>query len=208
MASADETIQGETLELENVCPNVDGGDVELMIGIDLNQLITTVTNEFNITMKMAESRIEYARALVQNIDEGLTTYEALVEDTDELTWLVPATLFAAAVLTVAAMFGVILAWRGRSTRKIQNIMSYVVLPLLIATTIACWSVVLMASLGTMVGSDMCTSGTSTGSPDETIQEILGVLNVDPNSTGYKAIQAYTNVSTTVPCLRLSSVVIN
>ncbi len=202
--NATEILKGETLDVESICPNVNVGDLEVVIGIDLNQLIITMTDEFNITTKKSEESLEYVRSLIQNMDDGLVAYDASVVEAEGWLWTIPATLFSVTTLTVVSTLGVIYAWRGKSGQKMQNVMSYVVLPLLMATTVACWIMVLMSSFGTMVGSDVCTSSTSTGSPDETIQQILGILNLNPNTTGFKAVQAYTNVRSS-PAVSISIV---
>ena len=196
ITSANETLQRATFRVEEVCPNVNPGEFEEVLGGDLNALASTVTNEVSLVMEMSEAKVEYVQNLMQSIDGGLVAYETSVETVEGWIWIITATLFAVSVLTIVASMAVILAWKGNAGKQMQNTMSYVVLPLLMAATMACWFIVLMTSLGTMLGSDMCTASTSEGSPDETIQQILAISPLDPNSTEFKAALSYTNVSHT------------
>lgn len=192
ITSANETLQGATLRVEEVCPNVNAGEFEEVLGVDLNALVATVTDEFALVMEISEAKVEYVQDLLQSIDGGLVAYETSVETVEGWIWMIPATLFAVSVLTIVASMAVLLAWKGNAGKKMQNTMSYVILPLLMAATIACWIIVLVTSLGTMLGSDMCTGSTSEWSPDETIQQILAISSIDPNSTELKAALSYTN----------------
>lgn len=194
ITSANETLKDGTVRVEDVCPNVSPGEFYEVLGVDLNALVVTVTNEFSLVTEMSEAKIEYVQNLLQSIDEGIGAYETSVETVEGWIWIMPATLFAVSVLTIVASTAVILAWKGNAGKKMQNTMSYIVLPLLMAATMSCWFIVIMTSLGTMLGSDMCTSGTTEGSPDETIQQILAVAPIDHNSTELKVALWYTNVS--------------
>ena len=55
MTSANETLQRATLRVEEVCPNVDPGEFEEVLGVDLNVLVSTVTNEFSIVMQIGRA---------------------------------------------------------------------------------------------------------------------------------------------------------
>lgn len=194
IASATETVKGATLDVGAICPDVNATEFTERIGIDLNELISSIANEYDSMTEISQKDIEFVRALLFDLEEGLIAFENSVEETNNLLWMIPAVLFSVSILTAVAMLGVLLVWRGKSGQKIQNFMSYVVLPLLMATALACWIILIFASLGTMLGSDVCTSSTSNGSPDETVQQILDVLNLDRNSTAFKVASAYTNVS--------------
>jgi hypothetical protein len=194
ISSASELVQSVQLDAKVLCPNIDPNEFEALIGIDLNELVSSITSEYDSMTSTSEENIKFVRDLLHRLEEGLVSFENSVTETEEWLWMIPAILFTVSVLTALATLGVLLAWRGKSGKKVQNTMSYFVLPLMMAATIACWSIVIFSSLGTMVGSDVCTASTSEGSPDETIQQILDVLNLDSNSTAFKAATAYTNVS--------------
>jgi hypothetical protein len=194
ISSASELVQSVTLDAETFCPGIDNNEFEARIGIDLNELINSITKDYDSMMGTSQENIDFVHGLLQSLEEGLVSFENFVAGTEDLLWMIPAVLFAVSIFTALAVLGVLLAWREKSGKKVQNTMAYVVLPLLMAATIACWFIVIFSSLGTMVGSDVCTASTSKGSPDETIQQILDILNLDRNSTAFKVAQAYTNVS--------------
>lgn len=194
IAGATETVRAATLDINDLCPNIDAEELETRIGINLNETINSLTKGFDSMTESSQENIHFVRNLLHSLDEGFTAYETTMTETEEWLWVIPAVLFSVSILTIIAMAGVFLAWRGKSGKNVQNTIAYVVLPLLMAATVACWMIVIFASLGTMVGSDACTASNSKGSPDETIQQILSAVNLETNSTTFQIVQAYTNVS--------------
>lgn len=194
--SATEVVGNVSMDTGTICPNVNKDNFEETLGIDLNELVVSVTEDYNSMVTASEEKIQFVRNFVQSFDDGLMSFENTVAVAEEWLWMAPAVLFAVSLSTAAAMLGVVLAWRGKSSAKVQNTMSYVVLPLLMVSAIATWIILLFAAMATMVGSDACTASTSKGSLDETIQQILGVLNLEANSTTFEIVQAYTNVRPT------------
>lgn len=193
IASAREIVQASNLTIDAVCPNID--NLELDIGRDLMQLIYTATVDLDSVMEKSDEKTDFVRRLIYRGQRGVDQFEASVKEGEDWMWIVPSVLFTVCIVTFMSMFGVILVWKGKSGRKVQQTMSYVILPLLMVTTFFCWMIVLATSLGTMVGSDACSASSAKGSPDNTIQQVLGVLKLDPNSTVSQLTQTYTNVST-------------
>jgi predicted membrane channel-forming protein YqfA (hemolysin III family) len=74
-----------------------------------------------------------------------------VAKTEEYLWVIPALLIVISVLSSISIAGVVLAWKDRSGVRLQRTMSYIVLPLLIMTSIACWMVVVVTSFSSMIG---------------------------------------------------------
>jgi hypothetical protein len=194
VSGASEIVQETSLSIETVCPNVGITDLEARIGMDLTVLVNATTEALNYVMETSMEKTGNFSELIDRLQKGLDNFESTVEQGEEWMWMVPTILFVVCIVVSTAMFGVILAWKGKSGRNIQNLLSYMVLPLLIATAISCWFMVLAASMGAMVGSDACTGGSSTGSPDDTIRQVLGMIELKPNSTLRESILTYTNVS--------------
>ena len=191
ITGAQEIVQAGNFSIETICPNI--SDLEESIGIELILLINTVAVDFGSVLEEAEEKSNFVRGLIRRVHRGVNRFDASVEEGESWMWTIPAVLFAVCILTSLAVFGVVLAMRGKSGRNVQNSMSYIVLPLLIATTILCWIIVLAASMGTMISSDACTASTAKGSPDDTIMQVLEVINLDPNRTLFQLTQTYTNV---------------
>lgn len=192
-------LESVTLDIGVVCPNVEASELEERIGMDLSQMVDLLNEDFAQIQAASEEKTSSLRMQIERAQDGLTKFESTLSDGEEWMWIVPVVLFATSILVALAMFGTILAWRGNSGHNVQNTMSYVVLPLLMVIVILCWLIALSASLGTMMGSDMCTAGTASGSPDDTIQQVMEVLKIEPNSTTFQLTQSYTNVRTVLQC---------
>lgn len=195
ITGAQSILQARNLSIEIICPNI--SNLEESIGIELMLLIDAVTMDFDSVLEETEEKSDLVRGMIRRVQSGLNRFDSSVEEGEGWMWTIPAALFAVCIVTSMAVFGVVLAMRGKSGRYVQNTMSYFVLPLLIGTTILCWIVVLAASLGTMISSDACTASSAKGSPDDTIMQVLGVIDVDPNRTLFQLTQTYTNVSTPI-----------
>ena len=193
ITGAQSILQARNLSIEIICPNI--SNLEESIGIELMLLIDAVATDFDSVLEETEEKSDLVRGMIRRVQSGLNRFDSSVEEGEGWMWTIPAALFAVCIVTSMAVFGVVLAMRGKSGRYVQNTMSYFVLPLLIGTTILCWIVVLAASLGTMISSDACTASSAKGSPDDTIMQVLGVIDVDPNRTLFQLTQTYTNVST-------------
>jgi hypothetical protein len=193
--SADEIVKETPIELNVICPQIDPAQIEAELGIDLNQMVSLLGSEFQGLSEEVNRNVSTVGKLIDDIETGLYDFEDYVNHVDSLMWILPGLLFAVSLLAAISMLGVLLAWKEKSGRTFQRAMAYVVLPTLIVASIACWVVVLCASFGTMVSSDMCTAGDGPGSPDETIQQILSSHNLGQNDTIFKLVNAYTNVST-------------
>lgn len=190
--NAFDVVDSTPTDLQLICPNVEQSDLESVLGIDLMDIIETISNEYYSLKDKVSSQLETGNAIVEQVNSYLTTFEVSVNEAENYLWIIPGLLFVVGVLTAISSLGVILAWRDRSGQSLQRIMSWIVLPLLILSMIACWVVVMMASFSSMVGSDICTSSSSNGSPDQTIQQILSLHQSKQNSTLYQMVNAYTN----------------
>lgn len=189
-----ETYESALFDIDAICPNVAREDLLETVGVDLSETVNTITQDFDLLNEKASNEFDSATKMLNGLSYGVTTFENTVAEAEEWIWIVPAVLLAAGIVSTAALVGVLLAWKGSSDRRTQNNMSYVVLPSMMVVTILAWILVLCSALGTMLGSDMCTAGTSTGTPDDTIQQILSLHRIESNSTVYRIVNGYTNVS--------------
>lgn len=179
-------------DLRKICPEVDETDLEAVLGIDLMDIINSVSDEYERLKEEMSSQLETGYLVVRQVQDGLSTFEVSVDETEEFLWIIPGLLFGIGILTAISILGVILAWKDQSGSRFQFTMSWVILPLLCMSMLACWGLVMAYSLGAMVGTDACTSSSSIGSPDRTIQEIMSLQQLDQNSTLYQLVNGYTN----------------
>lgn len=94
--------------------------------------------------------LDAVKNIVQSLETGIIRFEDSMSTGEDYMWIIPGLLFAVSLLTACAMLGVLLAWKDKSGTRVQNIMSYFVLPLLIVVSGACWVAVSVTSVGTML----------------------------------------------------------
>ncbi len=183
MALSLETIQSLSLEavelidtvptdLDAVCPLVNITNFEATIGVDITEIVETIIDQQNNLEVELVAELATKQSYVNGMIERMATFETISEETENYLWILPALLLTVICLTVIAVAGVIMAWKGTSGSRFQRLLSYGVLPILILTSFASWAVVMAFAFSTMVGTDICMSGSSYGSPDQTIHEIL------------------------------------
>ncbi|KAG7349167.1 hypothetical protein IV203_011764 [Nitzschia inconspicua] len=189
--SAAEILDSTPTDLAVICPLVPAHAFEADLGVDLSNIVRSVADEYNGLKEEVTSQLAVGNNLVDRVDTSVTNFEASVDTTEKYMWAIPALLFAIGVLSAVSILGVVMAWKEKSDFRFQRTMSWIVLPLLILASIACWMVVVFASMGSMVGTDLCLSSSRTGSPDQTIQEILS-FHLSANDTTFQLVSAYTN----------------
>ncbi len=150
-SSAMELLNNTPSELKVVCPLVDPAVFEAEFGIDLTEIIGSVADEYDRLREEVTTQLDLGNNIVDRVESSLTTFESSVTTSEKYMWVIPALLFVVSVLAALSILGVVLAWRDRSGIRFQRFMSWGVLPLLIIVATSCWVVVLMASLGSMVG---------------------------------------------------------
>eukprot|EP00339_Tiarina_fusa_P000642 CAMPEP_0116998862 /NCGR_PEP_ID=MMETSP0472-20121206/1785_1 /TAXON_ID=693140 ORGANISM="Tiarina fusus, Strain LIS" /NCGR_SAMPLE_ID=MMETSP0472 /ASSEMBLY_ACC=CAM_ASM_000603 /LENGTH=923 /DNA_ID=CAMNT_0004698141 /DNA_START=148 /DNA_END=2919 /DNA_ORIENTATION=+ len=191
-ASASTLVEDLPVDAVHICPLVKKENFESELGINLNDLLDTVSLRFEDVDAYVTEILVVVETVVTRVSDGAIAFEESVDTTEQILWIVPAVLFAVSMLVAIAALGVLLAWKNKSGARIQAVLSYGVLPLLILVSTACWIITIAAAFGTMTSSDFCTSGSRTGSPDATIQEILATFDNGQNDTVHQFINAYTN----------------
>eukprot|EP00934_Nitzschia_sp_Nitz4_P001509 Nitzschia sp. Nitz4//scaffold120_size68122//47760//50556//NITZ4_006052-RA/size68122-augustus-gene-0.59-mRNA-1//-1//CDS//3329534302//1509//frame0 len=190
--SAVSSVNSANLDLDVVCPNVDADQIEAVVGMDLNDIITIVTTDFESVVAESESELLFYRDYLQSLQEGVDAFEVTVEEAQGWLWIIPGVLIMVALVATVALVAVGFAWNGQPGNGADNILLYFFLPLLTFLVVCCWVLVAVTALGAMMGSDVCTAGERGGSPDDTIQQVLGILDMDKDSLKYTMITAYTN----------------
>jgi hypothetical protein len=146
-----EIVESTPKDLSVVCPLIDESYLKDQIGIDLNNVIDAIAVEYNNLKGEVTAQLAFGNNIVDRMESGISGFEATVTTTEDYLWVVPALLFIISILAAISIAGVVLAWKDKSDIRLQRAMSYIVLPLLILTSIGCWMVVVVTSFSSMVG---------------------------------------------------------
>lgn len=139
-------------DLKTICPLVNQSDMDAELGVDLGVLLHVMFDDLNNTHEFVEDRLAFFNNVVEKMQTGTDAFDEHVQKVEYWMWIVPGVLFTVSVLAAVSILGALMAWRKKSGVRFQMVMSYIVLPLLILTSIACWTIVVMASFGTILGS--------------------------------------------------------
>lgn len=186
-------VENTPNDLGTLCPEANREDVGIDFGIDLGTLFSSFDNDYEKFNETVKEEIRLARETIDQVTGAVDGMVSTMDTVEGRLWMIPGLLVALSVLSAAAMLGVLLAWKAKSGKKVQRVMTWFVLPGMVFLCIACWAVVVGMAIGSMVSSDMCTTSTENGSPDDTIQQILLNHGVDRNDTVFVMVNAYTNV---------------
>ena len=140
-------------DLNVLCPQKDR--IESELGINLDHLLNSVGYKFSDLNAEVDYQCRRVSNVVEKVDDGLQVYEDSFNSVEKFLWIVPLLLLAVSLVAAIATFGVILAWNKKSSKQIQQVMSYLVLPMLIIVSIACCISATIASVGIMLSSGKC-----------------------------------------------------
>jgi len=185
-----ELINTVSTDVTVVCPLVNSTDFQSIIGVDINDIMETIIQQqLNLEDDIA-AQLSTKQSFVDGIEDQLSVIETYADESMKYLWILPGLLLTIIGLTMTSIVGVILAWQKKSSSRFQRMLSYGVFPLLVLVAIICWIVVMIFSLSTMVGADICLSGSSNESPDQTILDILSV--VGNGTEGASQFASYVN----------------
>jgi hypothetical protein len=149
--SALDIVESTPTEVEEICPLISNQTLEAELGVDLSTIVQSVADDYNRLKEEVTAQLSTGNYIVDKIGNGLMQVEGSVATTKDYMWAIPVLLFGISILSAISIFGVIMAWKEKSDARFQRVMSWVVLPLLILASIACWMVVVFASMGSMIG---------------------------------------------------------
>jgi hypothetical protein len=187
----DEIVEDLFSRVPEICPNLSPLVIGERLGVDPMAVMDSVIGEYNLIKVEIRANIEGAVSVLKSIDSVLEGVETGIESVDNMLWVLPTILATSIVVTIMALLGVVVAWRGgiSSGERLDTSMSYFVLPLLIIITTIGWILVLCTCFGTVLIFDFCTAGPYPGTPDTTIATILTSLDLD--SSTFQLVNAYT-----------------
>lgn len=178
------------LTRNDVCPQGRSDTMEAVMGFDMESVIDLYLRDyFELSVEISQS-IEEVEQIIDYVSNSLNSVDKVANETDSYIWIVPAVLLALGTLTAIFLFGVFLAWKRDSNRNLQRFLSYGILPFFVIITLVCWVLATGAAISAAIGTDACTSGSSNGSPSDTVDAILDRNGIDQNDLAYSFAAAY------------------
>ncbi len=181
----------------DICPANDPAAIEQLLGFNLAAMIDIYKNGslYLSVEEKIDNTTKDVGTFLDYMDDALIVTETTADTADVYLWLVPGVLLSTICVTLAVAIGTAFSWRRESSQRMQNLLSYFVLPCLLAVSLACWSIAIASAMGSAVAADACTAGTVNGSPATTIQNILLAEGVDTTSFLSQSIRTYTMACT-------------
>ena len=176
------------------CPNINDTQFDQRLGENLLQLAHLLSVDYVALQGSISDNMTDIEEVLQIFEDAADMMEVSFDGAESVMWLVPGLLLAVSIVTALATFGVILAWKQESGLRLQRCMSYGLLPTLALLCGLCWILGIATTVTTTLGADFCLSGTESGTPDATIQNMLATNGDLPNSTKHQFIGAYTSAS--------------
>lgn len=174
------------VSLANFCPN---GNVEEIFGtkVDPYELVEDLSDLSDFTV----NRSEEAREQINDIQMYLEEADYFLEKT--LVWKGYSLhiVLPIAALTSILVAGTLLASAGFTNVFLENIQSWVVMPLLLFISIVFWLITVLFGTVAILNADLCSGGLAPGSPDDTILDIMDRFNIrKSNEDIYNIVEHY------------------
>jgi hypothetical protein len=186
-----------TFEFMDLCPDIPPEELQDQLGVDPQEIARFLKDDFDMFAQFVKDNITAVEKVLVEVDRGLVNVQGGVDALEENIWWLPFVVISTLLLTMLFAAAVVLAWTEQLTPRMEKGLLWIGLPMFVVFTITCWTLVIATCFGTVVTSDICTAGPAPGSPDYTMKAILQESNVNPNSTTFELVAAYTGVSTRV-----------
>jgi hypothetical protein len=169
-----------------ICPASPPEKVKKDIGIDVLQALNLLNQTSADAILHISNNISLLANMTSNLDDAINVGESFRVTIYKYIWLAPTIVVILWTLVAIVSFGVFLSSKRKSSRKIQWILSYTVLPLLFLTSTACWVSGCLLSILTAIGYDVCTEATL----GKTILTALGTSQFSRNQVVFAAIEQF------------------
>lgn len=173
-----------------VCPLGDLDAIAELLGFHFSAMINVYRDDYLDVEETVTRNTEEMYNFVEYFDDALIITERVTNQAEVYLWLVPGILLSTLCVTVAVSFGTIFSWRRESSQRMQLLLSYLALPILMSVSLTCWVLAITSAVGSAVAADACLAGASNGSPALTIQKMLLAEGVDETSFLAQMIGAY------------------
>jgi hypothetical protein len=130
--------------------------------------------------------------------------DIVINETEERLWPLPLWIVCTLLLNLVLLTGVALAtWKEAPdcprSRRVEGILSWGILPLLMVLMVVGWALLITLCFGTVVTTDICMSGSAAqggGSPEATVQKVLLAQGFTPGEITFDMIKDYIEVCAT------------
>ncbi|CAB9498006.1 expressed unknown protein [Seminavis robusta] len=173
------------------CPNLNNSQFDQTLAEHLQRLSYLIGEHFDYLDGRITGNTTELHESLDTVEDAILVIDGSNHQVEGIVWLVPGLLLAVSIVSALATFGVILAWKQDSGVRLQRCMSYGVLPTLAALCIMCVILAIATTVATAASSDFCLQGSSSGSPDFTVPEMLVAHGDFANSTKHQFFVAYT-----------------
>lgn len=190
-----EIVAKTPLDLDVLCPNRAQDDTAAIFGFQLAALVQAFQTDYATLEQYIKENITSVADVLSDVDETIDAVDLSYSYVHDYLWIMPGVLLFLGMLTALTVFGVFLAWRQDSNLRFQRTLSYVILPLFIATSLTCWAIAIAAAVTTAATSDACLydTGSAVGTPDAIAAALLNetATNQEDNKL-YNLLIPYVN----------------
>lgn len=165
-------IDSLTLDYGVLCPNYTSAEIEQTLGVDLKAVLDLMSGNYSgLTSEVSGNISEISDALmdtervVTDIGNSFHTFRRYL-------WILPTVLFPLCFAVILAMSGGFLSMKRQSSQAFREMLSKWILPMLLVLSIFCFMIAMVLAVAGAVGTDTCLADSSSGSPYDTIINIL------------------------------------
>lgn len=193
---ADNILETIPLEFAQLCPDVPPEFFKPQLGVDPRDVVSFLDREYNPFIVYAQENMGALQEVTVQFRGILGDIDNVTQESEDRLWVLPMLIMCITIFTVFSAIGTLVAiYReaiaGSKPTPCDKFLSWFILPAMIMWTILAWTLVICFCFGTVLTSDVCVSS---GGPDVMIQNILEAHHVDPDTTTFSLIAAYTGVS--------------
>jgi ABC-type nickel/cobalt efflux system permease component RcnA len=198
---ADRMMEQIPLEVSVLCPNVPPSEFITELGVNPQDVVLFLTQEYESFLGPVRDNMDSVEDVASEMYEALADAQTAVAETEERLWVFLVLVISTMGLALISILGVGVAMHlstspehgVRSSSWTEGILAWIILPLLVLSTVLGWALVVSLCFGTVLTTDVCMAGRSE-TPDATIEAILRASQLDPHGTTFGLITAYTGVS--------------
>lgn len=203
-----EMMQNTPTEFPLICPDLPPRDFENQFGFDAEELIGTVSTEFQSYVPQITELLSQAQATGDSVTEILVDVDAAMGTANEYLWLIPLVI-CVTLLIIFSQLALMLAvvyreekFKGMKTKipQVENCYGWTVLPLQIFVIVISWVFVIVFCFGAVITTDTCLPNLSEtginngrGTPDDVVLAVISEYVKAPETDNVAVELAIDNV---------------
>jgi hypothetical protein len=198
-------LSNTPLDMKVVCPLYASNVTGSSFATELQTVLSVFSTDGTIIQSQMKNDLFEMTGAVNITYMALNTIETYYDHVSAYIYLIPGILLPVGALVLVGACGVIVAWRNASSKRLQRILFYGILPCLIAFSLACWIVTVGAAITTAVGSDSCLyNSVYNGSPSAMIEALLNESESNRNGVMQQYVSFYSSDCNGEPSLALAA----